>query len=330
MTTTVAFDGSFEAWRKTAGELLRREAHPTQLIWPDPYNPDNGLFDHVMPMEDLPDATGNATTGIVKDCFSPPLPRPPYPMVSAKAWQQFLKIANRVCYARYRERFNLLYRLAWRMRHGEPQLPDQLSDSDMLIARHWDALVRRDAHKAKAFIRFKLVYRDPSTGLEHFSAWHRPTQYPLRLVGSFFADRFSTMRWTIFTPDEIAAWDGRQVHYSHNVLNLSFEKWDNIESLWITYYAHIFNPARLNVPAMLREMPKHFWGTLPEAAALPELIKTPSARSLAMREHIDIPSSTRTHGSQQARRPTVEHMDAPMPDSAKHDQTSHATEQETT
>ncbi len=330
MTTTVKFDGSFEGWRKAAGELLRRETHPAQIIWPDPYVPASGLFDHSMPMDGWAAASGDADTLAGRNCSTPLAGHRPCPMVPAKAWQQFLTIARRVCYARYRERFNLLYRMAWRMRHGEPQLPDQLSDPDMLVARHWDALVRRDAHKTKAFIRFKLVHRDPSTGLEHFSAWHRPTQYPLRLVGSFFADRFSTMRWTIFTPDEIAAWDGRHVSYSFNGLKYHFEKWDNIESLWITYYAHIFNPARLNVRAMQKEMPKHFWSTLPETTVLPELIKAASARSLAMRKHIDVPPPKRKPGSHQFTRPTAEHMDAQMPDSARHNQPSQGTEQETT
>jgi uracil-DNA glycosylase family protein len=47
---------------------------------------------------------------------------------------------------------------------------------------------------------------------------------------------------------------------------------DALEELWRTYYASIFNPARLNPKQMQKEMPKRYWRNLPEAALIPELI----------------------------------------------------------
>jgi DNA polymerase len=57
---------------------------------------------------------------------------------------------------------------------------------------------------------------------------------------------------------------------------------DPVEDLWRSYYASIFNPARLKVGAMLSEMPKKYWKNLPEAELIPALIAGAQAREAAM------------------------------------------------
>ena len=51
------------------------------------------------------------------------------------------------------------------------------------------------------------------------------------------------------------------------------------EALWLTYYAHIFNPARLKVAAMRKEMPRRYWHNLPEAQLIAPLIQAAQRRS---------------------------------------------------
>ena len=59
--------------------------------------------------------------------------------------------------------------------------------------------------------------------------------------------------------------------------------WDDpVEDLWRSYYASIFNPARLKVGAMLSEMPRKYWKNLPEAQIIPQLIAGAQAREAAM------------------------------------------------
>jgi DNA polymerase len=53
---------------------------------------------------------------------------------------------------------------------------------------------------------------------------------------------------------------------------------DPADALWLTYYASIFNPARVKVKAMQAEMPKKYWKNLPEAALIPELVASAQAR----------------------------------------------------
>lgn len=57
---------------------------------------------------------------------------------------------------------------------------------------------------------------------------------------------------------------------------------DATEGLWRTYYANIFNPARLMVDAMTSEMPRKYWKNLPEADLIPGLIRNAGARAASM------------------------------------------------
>src|SRR5690606_18561239 len=61
-------------------------------------------------------------------------------------------------------------------------------------------------------------------------------------------------------------------------------KCDPAEELWRKYYASIFNPARLKVGAMLKEMPRKYWKNMPEAALIPNLVAGAQARESAMIE----------------------------------------------
>ena len=54
------------------------------------------------------------------------------------------------------------------------------------------------------------------------------------------------------------------------------------EALWLTYYRHIFNPARLKMGMMKKEMPTRYWHNLPEAALITELAQTAHERSAQM------------------------------------------------
>lgn len=52
--------------------------------------------------------------------------------------------------------------------------------------------------------------------------------------------------------------------------------------MWKSYYAAIFNPARLKIGAMLKEMPRRYWRNMPETALVPGLIAGAQAREAAM------------------------------------------------
>ena len=113
-------------------------------------------------------------------------------------------------------------------------------------------------------------------------AWFEPQHHIVEAAAPFFRDRFATMRWSILTPECCAHWDGEELRFSAGVALETAPASDGMEDLWRTYYASIFNPARLKVGAMTAEMPQHYWKNLPEAQLIPSLIAGAEARTGAM------------------------------------------------
>ncbi len=119
---------------------------------------------------------------------------------------------------------------------------------------------------------------------EHFIAWYQPDHRILPLAAPFFAERFAIMRWSILTPDSSVSWDPvtKQLLWSAGVPRESAPDEDELEALWRSYYASIYNPARLNTEAMRSEMPMRYWKNLPELTLLPALITQSKTRVEAM------------------------------------------------
>ena len=183
-------------------------------------------------------------------------------------------------------RWALMYRMVHRMTHGERDLMKIATDDDVHQFYMLEKSVRRDIHKMKAFVRFRKMPIDDATedhAEEHFVAFHRPDHRIVRLAGPFFARRFSAMRWTILTPDESVTWNGETLDYGPGTLVtgrtikrgegvIEVPTGDELEALWRTYYASIFNPARVKIKAMKAEMAVRHWPTLPESSLIDDLI----------------------------------------------------------
>ncbi|WP_184469338.1 UdgX family uracil-DNA binding protein [Rhizobium esperanzae] len=207
---------------------------------------------------------------------------PPAPAATRKPMTvppAFLELAETVLCHSDPARFSLLYRLLWRLQLDR-QLLEVISDEDVVRAQLMAKNVRRDAHKMTAFVRFKEVGA-VTEGRRKFIAWFEPDHHIVRRTAPFFQRRFTDMDWLIATPKGSAAWDGERLTMRDAPCekpNLS----DATDELWRTYYANIFNPARLKVKAMQAEMPKKYWRNLPEADLIPGLIASAESKVLAM------------------------------------------------
>ncbi len=179
------------------------------------------------------------------------------------------------------ERFALLYRLLWRLR-SSPQLLAAAADPDVHRAQVMAKAIHRDIHKMHAFVRFKEVAAPD--GEPAFIAWFEPDHYIVEAVGDFFVRRFTGMRWSILTPHRSAFWDGETLAYGPGADKGQVPDADRLEEHWRTYYASIFNPARLKVKAMQKEMPKKYWRNLPEARLIDGLIRDAGTRMADMIE----------------------------------------------
>jgi probable DNA metabolism protein len=235
----------FTEWRGKARQLLIAGVRPDTVVWRDPGS-ENGLFeagDDMLPIGDHP-------VGSV----------PP----------RFLALGEQVVCHSDPTRFGLLYRFLWRLL-ADRLLMETASDPDLVKLTRFAGAVRRDSHKMKAFVRF----REMATGDdgEQFLAWFEPDHYVLEPTAPFFARRFAGMRWGIVTPYRSAFWDGEQVVFAPGGNKADVPSDDAVEDVWRTYFASIFNPARLKVRMMKSEMPVKYWRNLPEADLISPLIR---------------------------------------------------------
>ena len=212
----------------------------------------------------------------------------------------FLPLAEAVACHRDGERWALLYRVLWRLTHGERALLEVATDPDVHRLLRMEKAVRRSAHKMKAFVRFRRVEHEAG---EHYVAWFEPEHDVLVRTAPFFTDRFASMRWSILTPDGCAHWDGASLAITPGVPRSAAPDADALEAAWRTYYASTFNPARLRTNAMRAEMPVRYWKNLPEAELIASLVRDAPTR---VREMIEREAGSRERAPKTAFRSPAE------------------------
>jgi DNA polymerase len=192
--------------------------------------------------------------------------------------RQFVELARSVILHRAPERFSLLYSVLWRCQH-ERGLMRLTGDADVARLHAMAKAVGRDKHKMKAFVRFRETMVD---GRPRYLAWFEPEHHIMASIAPFFIGRFASMDWIIMSPRMGMHWDGKTLHFLPGGKPETLPEEDASEALWLSYYRHIFNPARLKLKAMQKEMPKKYWHNLPEAELIEELIAEAGARTQAM------------------------------------------------
>ncbi|WP_425231187.1 UdgX family uracil-DNA binding protein [Sphingomonas sp.] len=256
-TVTLPAPDDFDAWRDAARPLAAAEVPPGDVVWQVGDDAVDLFAGNAADRAPIPSATGGLT-----------VPRP------------FIDLARNVVASNDPERFSLLYTLLTRLR-AEPRLIEDRADP---LVRRLDTLaknVRRDIHKMRAFLRFREVEDDQGA---RYVAWFEPEHHIVRANASFFVNRFASMRWSILTPELSLHWDGQSLSEGPGATRADAPDGDPTEAVWKTYYASIFNPARVKIGAMLKEMPRKYWKNMPETALVPQLIATAQARESSMIE----------------------------------------------
>ena len=262
----VRIDRNFASWREAARRLVAEGVAPEDVLFDDG---SEALLPGLAVAEERGLCESSPETAAGGDFRVP---------------RQFIELAEVAADARDAGRWQLLYRILWRLKHEGSGLMRNISDPDIRALESKAKRVRRDVHKMHAFVRFRKV--ETADG-EHYVAFHRPDGYILRRAAPFFRERFGGMRWTILTPDESATWDGTALQFGPGVDASAAPDGDALEDAWRTYYASVFNPARVKLRAMKAEMPVRHWRTLPEAQVMPELLAAAGRRTAAMVEPAD-------------------------------------------
>jgi probable DNA metabolism protein len=244
-------EDDFEGWRDAARDLAVARVPAADVVWQVGEGQSDLFGDEAV----LPALDGGG--------FSVP--------------RTFVALARTVVCHRDPDRFALLYALLLRVRPN-PKLMDDRADALLLQLEQMAKAVRRDMHKMRAFVRFREV----GGGDPRFVAWFEPDHSIMRINAGFFVRRFATMHWSILSPALSIHWDGETLIEGPGAVRADAPQGDSLEETWATYYASIFNPARVKVGAMMKEMPKKYWRNMPEAALIPELVAGAQAREQSM------------------------------------------------
>jgi DNA polymerase len=239
----------FDTWRTQARWLAAREVPPADVQW--------RVHGQVSLLDEEPTELEVDATDALK------VPR------------AFVELARTVILHREPARFALLYRVLLRLKH-EPRLLSLAIDPDIARLRHLEKQVHHDQHRMHAYVRFRKVLVD---GAPQFIAWYAPEHHIVEATADFFVRRFAGQHWAILTPERSAVWDGRSLAFGPGVPKHEAPDEDSLESLWKTYYASTFNPARVNVAALQTHMPRKFWSQLPEAQLIAPLVHEARART---------------------------------------------------
>ncbi|WP_048441864.1 UdgX family uracil-DNA binding protein [Caenimonas sp. SL110] len=265
----VQLDGEVDiaGFRAQARQLLAAGVRPELVQWTTSAQTSD-LF--------AQDCASQAPAVIDAHCGLPqavaPLPRVP---------AAFIELCESVVLHSDPQRFALMYQLLWRLAH-EPGLRHDPLDEDMLRAQQMAKAVRHDIHKMRAFVRFREVPDDAAPGGVRHVAWFEPMHHIVQANAPWFMRRFTQMNWVLLTPRCCAAWDGSKLTFRPGASREEAPAADAGEQHWLTYYRSIFNPARLKLAMMQKEMPRKYWHNLPEASLISSLAAQAMARAGGM------------------------------------------------
>ncbi|MGE6821498.1 TIGR03915 family putative DNA repair protein [Pseudomonas soli] len=240
----------FAIWRGQARQLLGHGIDPATVTWGQTW------------MDDLL-------------AVPTPLPAGPGPF-HARVPAALLAQLEQAGRYRGEQRWNLLYEVLWRVAHGDRTAMlagDRLGSELQRRIRQ----VGREAHHLHAFVRFVPLPEALAEQLQlDLVAYHEPAHDILDSASAHFAERLGRQRWLIATPHDGIRYDGAHLDYRRQCPQ-DWRQWarnadDPGAELWLAYYRHTFNPARLNPGALRQHLPGRFWRHLPEGPLIPELV----------------------------------------------------------
>lgn len=263
----------FDEWRKLARALLMQGVEPADLSWRDQFAPID-LFDSTAELDNINADTPLSATA-ARTAMDVAIDGPPgasqAEMRIPREMMQTLTSAS--CHAD-NNRWAFLYQVVWRWHQGDHSVLSAADPDGARLAAMVKA-VRHEEHDMHAYLRFRE--RSLEAGPPRFVAWFEPMHHILPQVAAHFSRRMGRISWMIATPNATVMWDGAELHTTAALLRGPADIDDAGESLWLTYYRSIFNPARLNADLMHSHIPSRFWKNLPEGSVVPAMVADAAA-----------------------------------------------------
>ena len=241
MTHTVTFVASFPGWQKAARAALLAGWWPKDVYWQE----------------------SRATEPAVEryDAARPLAPAHERPTIRVP--RAFVERGRQVACHRDARRWALLYRVLWRLVHGESKLLGVAADRDVEMLARFEEAVARNVDEMRVSLRFR-----PLRGSDDrwHAAWYEPRHRIVELAAPFFVERLATTPWSILTRDRCAHWNGTQLFFTAGIERGNAALEDLIATLRRTCESSIFGAA----PPVLDATP-------PETAALKDPRSIPGA-----------------------------------------------------
>jgi DNA polymerase len=179
----------------------------------------------------------------------------------------FLDLAQDAIQHRSDERFSLLYRLLWRLTHGERGLLETPTDP---LVRRIEAMAKTVRQEVEA-IRTGLHFRTTRTPAGEWEmAWCEPEHHILESLVPFFARQRAGRRWSIMTPERSAHWNRGALRLAAGTPKAAAATDQSLEQYWHKHYAGLFAEA---------ESPTKEWSGLPEATLIRPILRTTPERA---------------------------------------------------
>ena len=160
ITAAIPFDDPAKGWRSAARQLLTAHIRPEEIEW---------AFDAPQ-RETLPRSVGT----------------------KVRVTERFLELADHVCLHAAPERFDLLYRLIWRMRL-DPTLMSS-DDAEVALLCQMERTVMRAAAEMRRGLRVHM------TGQGTLAGWHDSRHDVLPLIQPWLVRHFSEFSVVVQTP----------------------------------------------------------------------------------------------------------------------------------
>lgn len=168
----------------------------------------NSMLAHQVPPEDV--SWGAADSLLVGEAMRGPAG--PLPSLASALHsivpRSFVRLTGLVVLHRDASRFDLLYRLLWRLVH-EPELAVAGGDADMTAARSMAQAVRRDILRTRRSVRLRVL--GPRAGGTLRCGWCEPQHHVTEEVAQLLARTDPAGPWLLASPDRCVLWTGTQL-----------------------------------------------------------------------------------------------------------------------
>lgn len=202
----IRFVPGFASWQRAAQYLLEQGIMPSSVEWIET------------------DEGGTLT---------------PLPVQSPlRCQEQFLKLARLASFHRSPERWSLLYRVLWRLVHGQSRLLNELLDPDVNRLHNFAREVEKEVRHLVATAHFAPV--DTEGGTVQV-AWFIPRHHCVELAAPQLARQWGNTLWSLLTPERCVHWNGRQLVYSRGELQVSAGSPRQLERIWRERCASYFD-----------------------------------------------------------------------------------------